>query len=297
MEMIKEDHTISVRKSGVFTKIERCITHLYATMKEFRTANLKQEFKDFGLGTNARTAISPIILESSNNGHSKQFKWKLPDAPSKKLVEELYDKTRAYNERCENNTMKNRANNTQRVIKNPSKKTKEPILIKKNPALVPNNALHINDLDIVLQSLEARRNGLLAALADTDAKIKEANEIKTLREKEKNFFSTLTGGRTLSGDTVTLVDTVKVPYTPKKVVVAPKRHYDKTSRHERVVILNILSRKGQTSLQELVHELYPDKEFAWKDPRIKSLSNMMTNMKREKLIEKAGKSLYKLTSL
>src|SRR5208283_2179808 len=162
----------------VSAKILNCLMFMYDKLKNYTHICLRDEFKKFGLGSNAQHIIAAEIFETEHNDtgarNSKKYKWKLSEAPSKALVESLHKKINEYNRKY------------YPLVKKSSESLQENVVLNSN---IASNRLEPNDsLKSAISQMKIKRDALTFEINELNAKIKEGEDILSLKEKEKNYL-------------------------------------------------------------------------------------------------------------
>ena len=217
------------------------------------------------------------ILESESNSgtrNSKKYKWKLKEAPSKALVESLYEKIKEYNRKYA-----------------PSKK--EETVLNSVPAtkleLQPFQPNENNSLKSTIAQMKIKRDAklelteaLLIEVNDLNLKIKEGEDILSLKEKEKKYLESCS----------TFIADGKLPLELKPVY--PELKAKRSNGDKAEIIIKCLTNCGPTSLKDLYKLFHPTKEFSW-DKDAQTLSSLIHYMKkRGKIEDDQRKATYKI---
>jgi len=262
-------------KSGKVTaKILNCLIFLYDKLKNYTHINLRDEFKKFGLGSNAQHIIAIEVLESESHGsghrNSKKYKWKLKETPTKALVQSLHEKINEYNRKYYTPPVKKEKNiTTAKIESQPASNT----ILDSNISLMS-----------AISQMKIQRNALLAEINVLNAKIKEGEDILFLKEKEKTYLESCS-------TFITKGDHLKLKFIPDE----KKKRRNNDDKTE--IIINHLTLNGPTPLRDLYPLLYPGKVFSW-DKDAQALSSLIHYMKkRNKIEDDQRKATYKIKAV
>jgi hypothetical protein len=159
-------------------------------MQDFRVTSLIKEFAKFGLGghKNAQHIIVQTVLESKGPCNARQYKWKLSEAPSKKLVDELNTKVKEYSARC---TINSKTNKINPLEKNKNLKTRNAhivsIVTSAKQTVIPDKLKSTENSELArvelhLSNLIQQKNAALETIKIIDQKIKACEDLISLEQ-------------------------------------------------------------------------------------------------------------------
>ena len=153
---------------------------------------------------------------------------------------------------------------------------------------IETNDPFIENLKVALDTMNSRKAKLEAELKEINDKIKEGEDLLKLRDKENLYLASCSK----------FIKKTNFPSIVKPSASLASQAIENSQRkkypHNKKEILEILNKKEQVSMDDLVKHFYPGKGLNWNNNEVKSLAVMLYGLKKEKALSSPSTGIFKI---